>query len=261
MEDIQGQGDTREVAIARAGIRDLRAAASLRLRDGAAQATIATWNLAANVDHQARGVHMSRFVELVTALDEPLDAAVMSRLSADVRERLEARSAFVEVEATLFLERRAPATGASAAMDYTVRYRAEGQEGRARITMSADVAVTNLCPCSKAISDYGAHNQRGLVTVSVRAVEGAEIWFEDLVTWVESSASSPLYPILKRPDERVVTMGAFDKPRFVEDIVREVAVVARRDERIADYHIVAINDESIHHHNAYAEVLSRGWSC
>lgn len=178
---------------------------------------------------------------------------------AALKERLSAESAHIEVEFPYFLERTAPVSGAVGLMDYQCRFVGEANGGKSDFILSVSVPVTSLCPCSKAISDYGAHNQRGDITIRVRSL-GAEagapalIWIEELIAVAEASASSPVYALLKREDERHVTMQAYDNPVFVEDIVRNVAAKLQDNERLTWFHVHAINHESIHNHGAFAEI-------
>jgi len=178
-------------------------------------------------------------------------------LLAEMREVLDAEAAETEVRFPYFLERAAPVSGKRALMDYHCAFRGrQGPEGD-RFTVQVTVPVTTLCPCSKEISDFGAHNQRGYVTVEIltRSFDpDGLIWIEEIVEWVESCASAPLYPLLKRPDERFVTMQAYENPRFVEDVVREVGVLISQDPRVGWFHVAAENQESIHNHNAFAEI-------
>jgi GTP cyclohydrolase I len=177
----------------------------------------------------------------------------------DLRRKLDAESAHIHLVFPYFLERRAPVSGASALMDYECSFDAAVNAGKDEFVFGVRVPVTSLCPCSKAISDYGAHNQRGYITIDVQTVRDVEnnyalIWFEELIGIAEQSASAPVYPLLKRADERHVTMQAFDNPVFVEDMVRNVALVLRSDSRIAWFRIDALNQESIHNHSAFASV-------
>ena len=181
----------------------------------------------------------------------------LPRILRALRERLQAETARMEVIFPYFLERRAPVSGACGLMDYECSLVGEANGERADFVLGVRVPVTSLCPCSKAISDYGAHNQRTYVTVEIRTVPSPAdsfVWIEELVEVAESSASAPVYPLLKRPDERHVTMQAYDNPAFVEDIVRDVALKLRQDARVAWFRVHARSDESIHNHCAFAEV-------
>ena len=180
----------------------------------------------------------------------------------ELKDRLTAESAHIEVEFPYFLERCAPVSGARALMDYECVFTGEVNGGASDFVLSVRIPVTSLCPCSKAISEYGAHNQRGYVTVEIRSRPGDGgmpelVWIEELVELAESAASAPLYPLLKREDERHVTMQAYDNPAFVEDVVRDVAIRLQKDERIIWFRVHALNQESIHNHNAFAQIV---WS-
>lgn len=176
----------------------------------------------------------------------------------DLKARLEAKTTRVEARFPYFIERAAPISGAKALMDYDCAFIAESRAEGDAFTLSVRVPVTSLCPCSKAISDYGAHNQRGHVTLDVRPVEGeggpALIWIEELIEIAEASASAPVYALLKRPDERHVTMQAYDNPAFVEDMVREAAARLKVDPRVAGFRVHVVNHESIHNHGAFAQI-------
>ncbi len=260
LEDVQNRGDARRIAIDQVGVSDLRYPISVLDREREKQHTVARLSLAVNLPHEFKGTHMSRFVE---ALDEHRGEVTMRTLPAilrDLKERLKAESARVEVCFPYFLERAAPVSGARALMDYECSFVGEANAGLEDFVLGVKVPVTTLCPCSKAISDYGAHNQRGYVTMEVRSRRRPEdgqpelIWIEELVEVAERSASAPVYPLLKRPDERHVTMQAHDNPVFVEDLVRNVAVRLQDDARVSWFRAHAENQESIHNHNAFARV-------
>lgn len=200
---------------------------------------------------------MSRFVEILHSHRGDFTMLTLPAILKQLRERLNAQSARVEVRFPYFLERVAPASGQSALLDYDCTFVAEADSDKLDFLMKLTVPVTTLCPCSKAISDYGAHNQRGYLTIDLKPAQGSDghpamVWIEELVAVAESSASAPVYPLLKRIDERHVTMQAYDNPVFVEDIVRNVAVKLRADERVAAFTVECVNHESIHNHSAYA---------
>ena len=180
----------------------------------------------------------------------------------ELKDRLDAQSAHIEVEFPYFLERRAPVSGARALMDYECVFTGEINGTTSDFILGVRIPVTSLCPCSKAISEYGAHNQRGYITVEIRSRPAEDrmpelVWIEEVVELAEASASAPLYPLLKREDERYVTMQAYDNPAFVEDVVRDVAICLQKDDRIAWFRVHALNQESIHNHNAFAQIA---WS-
>jgi len=260
LEDVQNRGDGRRVAIDQVGVSDLRYPISVLDREREKQHTVARLSLAVNLPHEFKGTHMSRFVE---ALDEHRGEITMRTLPAilrDLKQRLQAESARVEVSFPYFLERTAPVSGARALMDYECSFVGEANGSLEDFVLGVKVPVTTLCPCSKAISDYGAHNQRGYVTMEVRSRRRSEdgqpelVWIEELVEVAERSASAPVYPLLKRPDERHVTMQAHDNPVFVEDLVRNVAVRLQDDAHVSWFRVHAENEESIHNHNAFARI-------
>jgi GTP cyclohydrolase I len=262
--DIQNQSDHRMIAIDQVGVSDLRHPITVLDRDNRSQQTTGTISISVSLPHRFKGTHMSRFIEVLTAHRGEFTMHTFPAILADLKKRLEAESARIEVLFPYFLERTAPVSGAKALMDYECSFVAEANCKTADFVMGVKVPVTSLCPCSKAISDYGAHNQRGIVHIEVRSSAGADgkpqlIWIEDLVEIAEQSASAPVYPLLKRPDERYVTMQAYNNPVFVEDLVRNVAQKLQADDRVAWFRVNVVNQESIHNHNAFAVVeWSRG---
>jgi len=200
---------------------------------------------------------MSRFIEIFERHRGEMTVRTLPRLLDDMRERLDAEASQIEISFPYFLERSAPVTGSTALLEYGCTFRGERNGQHEAFTLGVEVPVSTLCPCSKEISDYGAHSQRGYVSVEVRSTDFDDhdlIWIEEIIEWVEESASAPVYPLLKRPDERHVTMQAYDNPRFVEDVVREVGLRLREDERVAWFRVHAENHESIHNHSAFAEI-------
>jgi GTP cyclohydrolase I len=202
---------------------------------------------------------MSRFIEVLNKHRGEVTMRTVPAILADLRKRLDAEKAQITVEFPYFLERTAPVSGARSLMEYDCVFQAEIDGGEEDFVLSVRVPVTSLCPCSKAISSYGAHNQRGYLTIEVRtgkneAKEPGFVWIEELVEVAEHSASAPVYPLLKREDERHVTMQAYDNPVFVEDMVRNVAVMLKTDARIAWFRVHALNHESIHNHGAFARI-------
>ena len=259
MEDVQGRRDEREVALDRVGVSGLRYPIVVLDRDHQKQHTVAILKMSVNLPHEFKGTHMSRFIEVLNEHRGEITMRTVPTVLRDLRKKLDAESAHIHLLFPYFLERRAPVSGASALMDYECSFDASVNGGTDRFVFGVRVPVTSLCPCSKAISDYGAHNQRGYITIDVQTIRDPEnnfalIWFEELIDIAEQSASAPVYPLLKRADERHVTMQAFDNPVFVEDMVRNVALVLRSDSRIAWFRIDALNQESIHNHSAFASV-------
>ncbi len=257
MEDVQSSPDPRGLLLEKVGV------AGLRLPVIAfGQPTVASVALSVSVDASQRGAHMSRFLPVFDRHREHLDLARVVQLLTDLREALEATRADLEVRFPFFRDKAAPVSGERGLMAYDAVLRARGETGNApQISLEAIVAVASLCPCSKAISDYGAHNQRGHVHLQVepRLRDGvpAAMTLDELVATAERHASTPLYPVLKRPDERHVTMLAYDRPAFVEDMARGVALDLREDPRVGAFRVRVVNQESIHDHDAFAELAWR----
>ena len=252
LEDIQNHVDDREVAIEQVGICGLKYPITVLDRAQEKQNTIASITISVGLPHHARGTHMSRFIEVLEQHRGELTVRTIPAVLEDLKQRLDADSACIEVVFPYFLERSAPVSGARALMDYECTFRGEVNGGQADFMLGVKVPVTSLCPCSKAISDYGAHNQRGHLDIQVRSEE--IVWIEELIEVAEGSASAPVFALLKREDERHLTMQAYDNPVFVEDMVRNVAVSLRSDERIVWFRVRAENQESIHNHIAFAQV-------
>ncbi len=249
--DTQSERDDRHVAIQRVGIKDLRYPLQIRVA-GAVQSTAARWTLDVALPAERKGTHMSRFVAWLDALDVPLDASTLRERHAAMLERLDAKEGRTEAAFEFFLRKRAPVSGLASLLDYQGRWIAETRDGRTAVWAEVGVPVKSLCPCSKEISDYGAHNQRSLVTLRVELLAPVE-WHE-LVRFAEDEASSELWPMLKRADEKWVTERAYENPKFVEDLVRDVALRLNGDARIGRYTVDVENFESIHNHSAYARI-------
>lgn len=255
LKDTQNERDTRKLPIDRVGIKDLRYPIQIRDKDHAVQSTIATVQLTVDLPHHFKGTHMSRFVEVLASHGAILHVDNIRDILQQLTARLESDCAHVDFEFPYFLEKKAPATGAVGVMDYTARFNATLEKKKMDFVVTVAVPVTTLCPCSKAISLRGAHNQRGLATLSIRFKK--PMWIEDMIRLVEDSASSELYSLLKRPDEKAVTERAYDNPVFVEDLVRNIALRCEKDKNITWYRVEAENFESIHNHNAYALIEKR----
>ena len=256
LEDVQNQADDRGIAIDEVGISGLRLPVRIAGRGGAEQHTVA--ELAMNVDLPAdtKGTHMSRFVEVISAHTGAIDARVLAHLVDQMRDRLESDRAQIAMEFPYFVERAAPVTGGAALLECAGRLHINADTSIS-LDVGVRVPVASLCPCSKEISDYGAHNQRGYVDIDVTCRPGEPVWLEDLIDVAEGAASAPVYALLKRPDERFVTMQAYENPAFVEDIARDIAVALRDDERVARFAATVTNLESIHAHDAVATVRGR----
>jgi len=247
--DTQSERDGRHLAIQRVGIKSLRYPLTLRIA-GEPQSTAADWDLDVALPAEQKGTHMSRFIAWLEALDVPLDAATLRERHARMLERLGAAEGRIEARFGFFLRKRAPVSGLASLLDYQGRWISETRDGRTSVSAEVCVPVKSLCPCSKEISDYGAHNQRSLVTIRAELLQPVE-WHE-LVRFAEDHASSELWPMLKRVDEKWVTERAYENPKFVEDLVRDVALALNRDARIGRYRAEVENFESIHNHSAYA---------
>jgi GTP cyclohydrolase IB len=258
LPDVQGQPDTRGIAIDEVGIAGLRYPIAVWDQTHAKQDTIAEISVAVALSAEVKGTHMSRLVEILGEHCGEFTQRTLPTLLRDINKRLGTNDARITVGFPYFLPRTAPVTGATALMDYACQFEARLSPHGQQFSLQVAVPVTSVCPCSKAISDYGAHNQRGTVTIAVapqvRQGEFDLIWIEDLVALAEASASSPVYPLLKRADERHVTMTAYDNPVFVEDMVRDVAAALHDDRRVAAFTVEAVNDESIHNHAAFARI-------
>jgi GTP cyclohydrolase I len=254
MPDVQAAADSRNVAIDRVGVKDVTYPMRLAMRGGGEQATVASVNMYVALPHYQKGTHMSRFLEVLNEHAHPAPPITPDRIpviTRQIRERLNAAEAHFECEFTYFIEKEAPISKLPGLMDYRVRFACTANHDD-DFVMTVSVPATSLCPCSKEISAYGAHNQRCRIEARVR-FKGM-LWIEDLVEIIEHTASCPVYAVLKRPDEKHVTEQAFDHPKFVEDIIRDLAGVLEDDDRITWYSINSENFESIHNHNAFAQI-------
>lgn len=250
--DIQAKQDTRKLAIDQVGIRELRHPVKVRDRDHGEQFTVATFNMYVGLPHNFKGTHMSRFVEVLNDHENVISVHSFKEIVKQVATKLDSETSTIEMTFPYFLVKSAPVTGVKSLVDYEVTLLGQLQDENVQITTSVVVPVTSLCPCSKEISNYGAHNQRSHVTITVLAEEF--VWIEELIELAEANASSQLYGLLKRPDEKFVTEQAYDNPKFVEDMVRDVAAELIADERVVSYTVESENFESIHNHSAYARI-------
>ncbi|MCP3689691.1 MAG: GTP cyclohydrolase I FolE2 [Gammaproteobacteria bacterium] len=248
--DIQGSADTRQLAINRVGIKDIRHPVIVKDRSDGVQHTIATFNLYVFLPHQFKGTHMSRFVKILNDHEKEITVSSFNEMLTEMAKLLEAKSGNIEMRFPYFVSKKAPVSEVRSLLDYDVTLIGEINEGVTSTRIKIQVPVTSLCPCSKSISDYGAHNQRSHVTINAR-MRGF-IWIEEIIDIVEKQASCQLYGLLKRPDEKYVTEHAYENPKFVEDIVRDIAGELNKDERIRQYVLESENFESIHNHSAYA---------
>ena len=249
--DTQSSRDERRLAIQRVGVKDVRYPLQVRVA-GAVQSTAARWSLDVALPAERKGTHMSRFVAWLDGLDVALDLSTLRERHAAMLQLLDAPEGRIEAEFSFFLRKRAPVSGVSSLLDYQGRWVSQTRQGVTTVTMQVGVPVKSLCPCSKEISDYGAHNQRSLVTVQVEPLQPIE-WHE-LVRFAEDSASSEIWPMLKRADEKWITERAYENPKFVEDLVRDVALRLDADARVGRYAVDVENFESIHNHSAYARI-------
>ncbi|ACD82125.1 GTP cyclohydrolase FolE2 [Candidatus Methylacidiphilum infernorum] len=250
LADCQSQKDHRKIKINRVGVKGLKYPIEVRDKNFESQHTVATVSLLVDLPHHFKGTHMSRFVEVLNAHGRMIHVSNVFAIVHELQRKLHAETAHVILEFPYFIEKKAPVTESKGLVDYWVRFEAAAYLDETDFVMWVTVPVTTLCPCSKAISDRGAHNQRGYVSVALRFIH--TIWIEDVIEMVEASASSPIYSLLKRPDEKYVTEQAFDNPVFVEDLVRNVALRLNANPDIFWYRVEAENMESIHNHAAYA---------
>ena len=250
--DVQNSPDLRHLPIEKVGIKDIRHPVVVRDRSQGIQHTIATFNMYVELPHNFKGTHMSRFVEILNSHDMEISVESFKDMLAEMARRLDADTGHIEMSFPYFINKSAPVSGVQSLMDYQVTFTGEIREGQDIMTIKVVVPVTSLCPCSKEISRFGAHNQRSHVTLTVRT--NTFVWVEDLIDLVEKQASCELYGLLKLPDEKYVTERAYDNPKFVEDMVRDVAAILNKDERIDAYVVESENFESIHNHSAYAMI-------
>ena len=250
IEDVQGSPDTRRIPINKVGIKDIFHPVRVRDRSGGEQQTVANFNMYVNLPHDFKGTHMSRFVEILNNHEREITVKSFRGMLSELTERLDADSGHIEMSFPYFVSKKAPISGVESLLDYHASLIGERKQGRNTIYIKVVVPVTSLCPCSKKISDFGAHNQRSHVTIKARI--DSFMWIEELIEIAEQEASCELYGILKRPDEKYVTERAYQNPKFVEDMVRDIAVRLNADERIRGYVVESENFESIHNHSAYA---------
>jgi GTP cyclohydrolase IB len=259
MPDVQGSSDTRNVAIDRVGVKDVTYPIKLKIspcsvEGGGEQTTVAKINMYVALPHYQKGTHMSRFLEVLNDHQGAISPSDIPKITEAIRERLNAEEAHFEAEFTYFITKPAPVTGAPGLMNYRVKFDCTASKSGKTddFQMAVAAPATSLCPCSKEISAYGAHNQRCEIEAKVRT-KGL-MWIEELVRIIEKSASCPVYAVLKRPDEKFVTEAAYDNPKFVEDIIRDLALGLNKEPRIVSYEISSENFESIHNHNAFAQI-------
>ena len=262
LPDIQKITDTRGVAIDQVGISDLKYPIQVLDRNGKPFSVVAEISMSVHLPHHFKGTHMSRFLEVLTYHEGEITMRTLPVILRDLKVKLKSESAYIDVKFPYFIEKEAPVSKAKGKVGFECTFIGSSNGVKDDFALRVKVPVTTLCPCSKEISDRGAHNQRGYVTLEVRTRELSPgkwdiIWIEELVEIAEKAASAPVYSVLKRPDERHVTMQAYDNPAFVEDIVRSCSLYLRSDTRINSFKVLVINHESIHEHNAFASITSR----
>ncbi len=254
LPDTQNQADIRQLPIDKVGVKNLKYPIVVKDKDRELQHTIATISMTVDLPKEFKGTHMSRFVEILQCKEREIHVDSIDIILMEMQKRLKANASHIEIEFPFFMEKKAPASGKLSLMNYVAKFHAVRNNDKKDFILTVKVPVTTLCPCSKNIARYGAHNQRGEVTVSVRFKD--TVWIEDLIAIIESSASSELYSLLKREDEKYVTERAYENPVFVEDLVRNVVVKLKENKSIIWYSVEAENFESIHNHNAYAYIES-----
>jgi GTP cyclohydrolase I len=250
--DVQSNVDMRRIAIDKVGIKNIRHPVRVRDRSDGEQHTVASFNMYVHLPHHFKGTHMSRFVQILNSHEKEISVTSFKEMLGEMSESLQSEAGHVEMTFPYFVNKTAPVSGVQSLLDYDVTFTGEVRNGKAEMYIKVVVPVTSLCPCSKEIADYGAHNQRSHVTLRVRS--RGFVWIEELIEIVENEASCELYGLLKRPDEKRVTERAYDNPKFVEDMVRDVARRLNNDDRVGAYRVESENFESIHNHSAYAMI-------
>ena len=250
IEDVQGRADSRQIPIHKVGIKDIYHPVRVRDRSGGEQHTVANFNMYVALPHNFKGTHMSRFVEVLHQHEREISVESFRQMLSEMTQRLDATSGHIEMSFPYFVTKQAPISRVESVVKYDASLIGEIHDGVEQMWLQVVVAATSLCPCSKRISDYGAHNQRSHITIKARVRE--HMWLEELIDIAEQEASCEVFGILKRPDEKYVTERAYDNPKFVEDIVRDIAVRLNSEERVLAYVVETENFESIHNHSAYA---------
>ena len=254
IEDVQNTPDKRHLDIDKVGIKSIRHPISVKDKTGGDQSTVAMFDMYVHLPHNFKGTHMSRFVEILNENERTISVKNFEKILGDMLERLESKAGDLEMTFPYFVNKRAPISGVESLLDYEVTFIGSIKDNQFINQIKVIIPVTSLCPCSKKISDYGAHNQRSHVTVTVETNDF--VWIEDIIELVEKNASSELYGLLKRPDEKYVTEKAYDNPKFVEDMVRDIATDLNQNNKITSYTVESENFESIHNHSAYAMIQS-----
>ena len=253
MKDVAAGEDVRGITLQRVGVKDVHLPVLIRRKDGGRDSVLARIDMSVELPHQFRGTHMSRFLAVLSAWSEkPMGIADLHEMLSEARAQLDARRAEAVIAFKYFLPKRAPVSGAESALDYDCSFHGVVEDDSFTLTLGVEVPVTLLCPCSRDISAHGAHNQRGMIRVSLRCPPGQFIWIEDLVPMLEAQGSSQIYPLLKREDEKFVTEQAYENPKFVEDVLRDVVAALRAEQRVVWFRAECESFESIHNHSAYA---------
>lgn len=254
LKDVQSELDLRRVPLKHVGIKKLKWPLILKDKAKGTQSTVAEVEMAVDLPHDMRGTHMSRFVECLQELG-PINPIDLEHLLDKLKEKLQAEKAMLALDFTYFIYKAAPVSGQVSPLDLNCSFRAE-KGTDFELYICAEVPIQTLCPCSKEISEYGAHNQRAVAKIEIKTTD--LVWLEEIAVFAESGASTSIYTLLKRPDEKYVTETAYENPRFVEDAVREIALVLEKDVRIKWYRATVESMESIHNHNAFA-CVEKGW--
>lgn len=253
MKDLAASTDTRGITVQRVGVKDVHLPIRVRRKGGGFDSVLARIDLGVELPHQFRGTHMSRFVSILCQwAQEPISKPEIRQMLQEACERLGARRARVDVAFKYFIAKRAPGSGSESELDYDCKFEGVLNDGDYQLTMGVEVPVTILCPCSKEISRHGAHNQRAIIRARIRCRPDAMVWIEDLVAMLEGQGSAEIFPLLKREDEKLVTEAAYENPKFVEDVVRDVVSMFRADQKIAWFRAACESLESIHNHTVYA---------
>ncbi|MBS4536529.1 GTP cyclohydrolase I FolE2 [Clostridium sp. D2Q-14] len=252
MKDVQEQKDYRNVYLNEVGIKKLNFFIDIKKKDGTWETTKAVIGMSVDLDESQKGTHMSRFVDVIQD-NNRLDFNNMDNTLKIIRDRLEAKNSYINLKFDYFIQKEAPVSKKISYLDVGVDYKAWLKDDNFISEMTVNIPITTLCPCSKEISNYSAHNQRANVALTIRTDKF--IWIEDLVKIAEESSSSPIYAMLKRPDEKYVTEYAFDHPKFVEDVCRDVKLKLDKFKNIKNYEVEVESYESIHNHSAYAKVI------
>ena len=257
LPDTQNTKDIRNIVINQVGIKDILHPINFINRDNESFPSVANFTMTVRLPENVKGTHMSRFIEILNANECSFSVESFMDLVQTVAQKLDSNSAHIVVHFPFFRKKSAPSSGVQSLLDYQATLSGSIVDEKSNLSVKVEVPVTSLCPCSKSISKYGAHNQRSHITIEAIATAGSVIYLEDLIDLAEQKASSELYAILKRDDEKVVTERAYDNPAFVEDIVRDIAVELNSNEKINFYSLESENFESIHNHSAYAMITNQ----